>query len=156
MSRLTRSPGFTLVELMISCSLLVIFCTVTVQMGLRVHAERDAAESYATDLQELRRALRTLAGDVRVARGGARAGDALLLAGEEGSVSFSVQDGALVRVDADGHSRAVARSVAALETTTRGDLVTLRLRLRRRSEGAAAPAAVSTQVRLRSGAGGGR
>lgn len=143
-----REGGFTLLELLGSFAL--IGAVSVVAGGLAHHAQRtgDLGAAYANDVAETRRALGRIEHDLRGARGVRSEGGAVVVATDEGDVTWRLDGTALRR-----RSEVVARNVAEFAATRRDDgLVEVRLALGRRSPDARGTARVETVVRPRAAA----
>jgi len=135
----TRARGFTLVELMVAVSVLGVVLATMGGVAATLHREERTSNAYVEDLAGLRRAVRAVEADLR-------------LAATTDDLDVRLEGGVLYR----GGS-VLARNVALFEVAEAGDgLARVRIGLGRRSD---APhrrdAVLDLRVRLR-GKGGAR
>jgi hypothetical protein len=108
------------------------------------------AGDYAADVTGLRRALRTLEGDLRGARAVQATGAGLRLETSAGRVAFELREGVLRR-ESETRTEVVARHLSEFSARREGALTRVTLRLAPRARPDVPGPAVSTVVRARAG-----
>lgn len=146
-----RTAGFALIELTIVGVIMGVVMTSVGGVFGHARAEQSIVEAYEADLQGLRRALNSVEADLRLASSCEVRGRSFTLAmGEHGVVHYRCDDeAALIRTDADGRERTVARCVDAVDIEVEGCLVRVGLRMRKRRS--ARSTVVRTAVAMRNG-----
>ncbi len=115
--------GFTVLELMVAVALISSFSVISLSLWHRAHDERIWAERSQRDVVEWRRALASLAGDLRAAhRVAPRSGEGLRIERATGVVDWEVRGGSLCRIEGGG-SREIAGRVRRFEATIGNGLV---------------------------------
>ncbi len=142
-----REHGFTLVELMVHCTLLALF---TVTLAMLSHTWQQAertSRAFSQDLTESRRALHRLEEDLRRASSIEQVGESWTLRSKDSELRWVLEDGNLTRHDGK-KSHKIAQCIQKLELVEDGPFakVALYLAPRARKE---SHAVLRTRIRLR-------
>ena len=150
---MTRADrGYTLVELMVACSLMPIFAVAAFSLTHHHQAAAQRHAAYTTDLMECRAALSSIVRDLRLATRVVADGSSITILGPDGEMRYELTGSRLDRI-ADTRRRRLGSRVAALRCEVIGGLVHVALTLARRSNvPSGKPPTLEARVALRAGA----
>jgi len=144
-----RKAGVTLIELMISLSLIAVVAGAVFPMLLDLRRGHDLAEGYAEDVRQVRSALRAVERDVRSADVVSAADGALRVTRSEREVVWRQDGDGLVRSATSGERR--FRRVGSFSATVADGVARVVLAPSPRARPDARPPSVVSTVRPRGG-----